>query len=166
MAENEVKEVVLTAEQQKAKDAATAEFAEGKRQSLMFARANPSFPMNQRNAETMWRELKKRNLIWTASNLQAVWADPNFDRGLIDPEDSRPAAKEPTPLAIPAIEVVEPEQFPWGLALEGSEGKARVAAMDNLKFKRFATDRRTGTEFQRQVNELRMTRSELRKGDL
>jgi hypothetical protein len=48
--------------------------------------------MNARNAETLQRELMKRNLAWTAENLQIVWNE--IDRYLIDDsEDKRPEAK-------------------------------------------------------------------------
>jgi hypothetical protein len=137
-------------------------FENGRRSSLAFLRKNPDYIMNQRNARLMADELKKRNLGWSTENLQTVWNE--VDRELFDTEDTRPAAKEPAPpIQAPPP---EPEQFPWGTKLEGKEGAARVAAMSNADFAKYLKDRRTGSVFQAQVNDLQMTRSQLRKGDL
>lgn len=162
--ETKVEVTPLTPEQQAAKDAAEVSYMTGVMESRTFARANPDFPMNARNAETMFRELKKRSLDWTAENLRTVWKDPNFDRELIDPEDGRPAAKEYVPPAPPAPEVVEPEMFPWGIALEGEEGKQRVANMPTSEFNFYLKNKRTGQIFKQQVEALAITRKDLKEG--
>lgn len=127
------------------------DYAKGGRESHIFARRNPDFPMNARNAETLQRELMKRNLAWTAENLQIVWNE--IDRYLIDDsEDKRPEAKPPRAVSVDAKEAVP--EFPWGVRLEGDEGKARVVAMSGEDFQKFLTNRHTGSEFAAQVKSL------------
>jgi hypothetical protein len=125
------------------------EYIRGQMESRKFLRRNPDFPINARNGETMQRELMKRNLPWTAENLQTVWNE--IDRGLIDEsEDRRPEAK-------PALEVTAPEappEFPWGARLEGAEGKARIAAMKSEEFHKCLTNKNTGSEFAAQIRSL------------
>jgi hypothetical protein len=138
------------------------DFENGRHSSLVFLRHNPDYILNKRNALLMKEELTKRNLAWTTENLQTVW--DSVDKTMFDTEDTRPAAKE-LPAPVEAL-LPEPKQFPWGTKLEGREGAARVAAMSNADFAKYLKDRRTGPIFQAQVDALRMTRSQLRKGDL
>lgn len=125
-------------------------------ESLIFQRRHPEYIPNSRNAETMAREILKRKLEWNAENLSSVFK--SLDKELWDTtEDRRPEAKEPI---APVVEVSEPEKFPWGVALEGPEGAARVQAMERPEYSRYLTDRKWGKIFQKQVNALRLTKSQ------
>ena len=91
------------------------DYANGQRESIVFLRRNPDYVANKRNAETMFRELKKKGLAWTSENLQQIW--DVVDRSLFDTtEDHRPKAKEASP---PIVVEEKREIFPWGAALEG-----------------------------------------------
>ena len=163
MAVNEEKQ--LTKEEQDAADAQLLETRRQEMESQRFMRNNPDFPRGVRGAEVLRHffieKFGHKAGEWTSDNLQIIWN--SLDKDLLDMEDdNRPeAAQEIIPE--PVVEAPPQTTYPWGTSLTvENDGPSRVAKMSGAEMRNFLKHKDFGREFARQIDNLRLTRDQLK----
>lgn len=142
----EEKEVILTPEQQAAKDVHEAGYVRGALVSIRWMRSRledggPTLKICQANADAIGNYVKTHDLPWTEETLDEVYAVLKDIPGVLIFEQDFAA-----PQVSASSESTAPE-FPWGARLT----KKAVDSMSREDYKKFMLSKKFGEEFKSQV---------------